>query len=779
MEKLRIEKPTDFETGLSVLEVTTNEKNVIEEDVSKSYKSIFLEHIFTFFNIVNFALAALVFYTGSYRNMLFMGIVILNTIIGLVQEIKSKHVLDKLALISQQKAEVLRESQIVEIPIDEIVRNDIVIFKTGNQISCDCVVVEGFLEVNESMLTGESISIIKRPGDPLWSGTYVVSGQAKAQVVNVGKETYAYSILKEAKRSKRYPSQLRDSIQTIIKVCTIILIPLGLLLFLKQYLLTRSLNETILSTVAAVIGMIPEGLVFLTSIALAISSRKLAEKKVLVQELYCIETLARVNTLCLDKTGTITQGQMHVVQTIEEPGVTNEELRKVLGNLYHVLPADNATARAIKEYAPFHTIESADYIEPFSSSRKKALAAFGNVTYYAGAYSYIFENPDMRTVMKIDKLSEQGLRVLAVATKNKEEKNPKLIGLVCIEDPLREDAKKILGYFYKQDVDIKIISGDAPETVASIARTAGVKGGSIDMKDVQEKEAIRKAVLTHSVFGRVSPEQKKEMIELLKQDGRVVAMTGDGVNDVMALKQADCSIAMGSGSQAARQIASLVLLDDQFEAMPSILREGRRVINNIQKTASLFLVKTLFSVGLSFLTLFFLANYPFYPIQLTLISSLCTGFPSFVLTLEPNEERVRGNFLEQVFSKAIPGALNVILMVIIVNLCNTIFWHYDQDVLKTICTILAGINALFVLLGVCRPLTLIRKALVLTMAAAFFSAVIIIPDVFLLVELSAQELIWTLIGSAILPFTLWKLEAVSWKKYFHKLRFLTRKKEIN
>jgi cation-transporting ATPase E len=762
---MKIENPTDPSYGLSKKQVITSEKNVILSKMSKSYKSIFLEHTFTLFNIINFALAALVIYTGSLRNMLFLGVVLINMAVGLFQELRSKRVLDKLALINQPKAMVVREGQKQEIPVDEVVKNDILILGTGNQVCCDCIIVEGFVECNESMLTGESIPIKKQAGHEIYAGTFIVSGLAKAQVTAVGEHTFSYSVLKEAKRHKRYPSQLRDSIQAIIRFSTIILFPAGILLFFKQFLLSQDLNESILNTVAAVVGMIPEGLVFLTSVALAAASVRLAHEKVLVQELYCIETLARVDTLCLDKTGTITEGKMKVTGVETFHGYSLEQVRRILANLYHILPDESPTALAIQEYTPFYNLEEAQEIFPFSSARKYAAARFGNTLYLCGAYTYLFDEPKEDVLQKIQEQSSLGMRVIALA---KEENGERvLLALVFIEDVLRKDAKEILQYFYSQDVNIKIISGDDPSTVAALGKRAGVSGASIDMKHITTQEQMKKAVEEYNIFGRVSPEQKKEMVALLKENGHVVAMTGDGVNDVMALKEADCSIAMGSGSQAAKSVSSLVLLKDQFSALPSIMKQGRCVINNISRTASLFLVKTFFSLGLSILTLFFLAEYPFQPIQLTLISSLCTGLPSFILTLEPNESRVEGNFLKKVFSKALPGATNVICMVLVVHFMGRYIFQYSSDEVSTICTILAGVNALLVLTSVCQPMTQIRKILVISMSVVFVYCVVFIPQTFLMVRLDWVAWICTLALALILPYTLRKFSAVSWEKVIH------------
>lgn len=719
---------TDMDKGLSASQVLQAKSNKIEDQSSKSYKKILQANIFSLFNAINVFLAFLVVLTGSYRNMLFMGVVVGNALIGIVQEVRSKKKLDALALLNQQKAHVLRDGKVDKIPVDEIVENDLILLQAGDQICVDGFLVSGEVECNESLLTGESDAIHKNQGDTLYSGSYVEAGHAKMQAVHVGEDTYVHSILKHAQREKKYPSQLRDSINSIIRFCTIILFPAGILLFLKSFFISQySLNASILSTVAAVVGMIPEGLVILTSIALAIGALRLANQKVLVQELYCIETLARVDTLCLDKTGTITEGSMKVTGIEPLSKYSQKEIRTILSRMFGALQDENATALAIREYCPVEVVPVKQII-PFSSSRKASAVLFEEEGYIIGAYPFIVKQPDASIVEKIEQYAKRGIRVLALC-KAKESVQDSLlgdhepIGLILIQDVLRKDIQTILSYFYKQGVDIKIISGDDANTVQAIAQKAGVQSLAVDMNTVQN---IDLALREHSVFGRVTPEQKRDMILALKKQGHTVAMTGDGVNDVMALKEADCSIAMGSGSEATKNIASLVLLEDQFAALPSILNQGRCVINNIQRTASLFLVKTLLSLGCSLLTLFLLESYPFLPIQLTLISSLATGLPSFVLTLEPNTTRVQGHFLRTVFAKALPGAFCILLAIIGVY-CFDVLGHQNLTYTQfsTMCTLLAGCNALCVLISVCKPMTKLRMLLVILMCSAFIVCCIV------------------------------------------------------
>ena len=724
-----------------------HKKNTVEAIISKSYREIIQQHVFTLFNGINVILAIFVFFTGSYRNMLFMITVILNMLIGLFQEIRSKHMLDKLSLLNQAKIHVLKDNQEVEVYIQDVEEKDILVLHAGDEICCDGHILSGNIECNESMLTGESDAIYKKENDTLLSGSFVVSGKCYMMADKVGQDTYSYSILKHAKRFKRYPSQLRDSIDTIIKWCTYILIPLGCALFIKQLIKTNYTTAT-LNTVAAVVGMIPEGLVFLTSVALAISSFKLAKQDVLVQELYCIETLARTDTLCLDKTGTLTQGKLSVCHV-----EALEKVDGIIGDMMQALPDDNATAVALRTYFNKQNHNKVISFVPFSSQRKYSSVTFEDGEYKLGAYSYIAKNKSIRVEKQIEEYTKQAMRVVVLM------KNDFVLAYICLRDELRPDAKDTLNFFKKQGVDIKLISGDDPKTVHALAKKAGFESESIDMSCVQDVESV---VDSYSIFGRVTPEQKKELVLALKKRNKTVAMTGDGVNDVMALKEADCSIAMGSGSQACKSVASLVLLENQMNALPVILYQGRCVINNIQRTASLFLVKTLFSIGLSLLTLVCLKNYPFKPIQLTLISALATGIPSFILTLEPNGSIVKGDFIKNVFSKAIPGAVCVILSVIGVSIVGH-FVPVSSSQYSTMCTILAGVNALVVLIRVCVPMTTLRKILVIVMCSIFLCAMVLFKHFFYIVNLTWYQVVYVVINICLIPYI---LNVVSfWVKY--------------
>ena len=759
---VKLRSYTDLRKGLTAEEAAARrEKGEYNEQLkktTKSYRMIFRDNLMTLFNLINVILAALVFITGNYRNMLFLGVIISNIVIGIFQEIRSKRVLDRLSLLSQTHVKALRDGRECELALDEIVMDDLLFLSNGDQIPCDAIVREGRLECNESLVSGESDIILKEAGSFLYSGSFAVSGHVCAQVCAVGRQTYVHTILDHARQVRRHPSQLRDAINFIIKTVSIIIVPMGLLLMGKQLFFTHAaLNDAIPATVAAVLGMIPEGLVLLTSVALAVGTINLARKNTLVQELYCIETLARVDTLCCDKTGTITAGCMTVEEVIP---YADADIQEILGHCFHDLQDTNATAQAIRAYAsPQEGWQSAKTLA-FSSARKASGVTYEERgTYLIGAYEFIFAQRQEDVERRISDLAAQGKRVVALAASPDEiqddlhDMDCTLLALIVLSDPIRPEAPEILDYFYDQGVDVKIISGDDVRTVQQIAAAAGVRDADLCVDASALKEAeIEAAVERYTVFGRVSPVQKKQMIEALKRKGHITAMTGDGVNDVMALKEADCSIAMAQGSEAAKNIANLVLLDSNFSHLPDIVNEGRRVINNIQRTASLFLVKTSFSVILGFLTLFFIPIYPFEPIQLTLISTVSIGTPSFFLALEPNHERVRGNFLRNVFSKALPGALCVVLSVFYVYALTAIE-PLSQEVISTLCVILAGCSSLAVLFRISRPFNMNRRIIFGAMCLMFVLCIIVPPlaSWFMLVRLSPLQLLCAGVGIVLIP----------------------------
>lgn len=669
MDKI-IDKNKKIDIGLTKEEVEERIKeNKVNYDTSlptKSIKTIVRENIFTLFNLINILLGVAVFCVGSYKNLLFLIVIFCNTAISIIQEINSKKAVDKLSILAQAKVNCIRDGEKQEIGINSIVLDDLLMLETGNQIVADSIILEGEVEVNESFITGESDVIYKRKGDTLLSGSFVVSGKCKAEVIHIGDENYTSKISSGAKYVKKVNSEIMKSLNGIIKIVSIAIVPIGILLFFNQLGLTEnSFKNAVVNTVAAIIGMIPEGLVLLTSTVLAVSVIRLSKRKVLVQELYCIETLARVDTLCLDKTGTITEGTMEVNDIIEITK-SKEELEEILSEIASASDDNNSTIEAIR--AKYKNKQKWKVINkiPFSSQKKWSGVCFKDKgSYIIGAPEFVLREKYDEYKERIEKYSND-YRVIIVANSEgdfiEKELPDKLevLGFVLISDVIRKEASKTLKYFKEQGVNIKIISGDNPITVSKIAKRAGVENSEkyINMQEIKTKEQLEKAAKEYTIFGRVTPVQKKELVQALKKEGHTVAMTGDGVNDVLALKEADCSIAMASGSDATRNVAELVLLDSNFASMPEIVLEGRRTINNIERSATLFLVKTIYASILAIIFLFVNMPYPFMPIQLTLISTVTIGIPSFVLALEPNKERIKGKFLRNVISRALRNSFN-------------------------------------------------------------------------------------------------------------------------
>ena len=704
--------------------------NVQPNVVSKSYLGIFRSNVLTLFNFINFVLAALIFVFGELKNMLFIGVVTVNIIVGVVQEIRSKKVLEKMSLIAAPHVDLVRGGKVVQSEISDIVIDDIMILKQGMQIPSDSIVVEGQCEVNESLLTGEQDDVHKQNGDFLYSGSFVQAGECKARVTAVGEENFTSKLMAEAKKFKKPKSELMRSINWIIRIVTIAIFPLGLLMFYTNKLTTSTINEAVTGTVASVVGMIPEGLVMLTSIALAVGVIKLARKRTLVQDLYSIETLARVDMLCLDKTGTITEGSMQVEKT-HIYSTKFGHVDDIMTNMVAALGAQGSTFEAFAQY--FKSSEKYDVVStvPFSSSRKWSAADFGAVgKFIVGAPEFVLKERYSLVENDVKEYSAQGFRVLVLVRTTQPLKDDldrerlKPIALIVLSDKIRENAKDTLAYFAKQGVELKVISGDNPLTVSKVAERAGLANADkfIDATELDTDEKIYEACDKYTIFGRVTPKQKKVLVTSLKSKGHTVGMTGDGVNDVMALKEADCSIAMASGSEASRNVAQLVLLDSDFAALPSVVAEGRRVINNIERAASLFLVKTSFSILLTLLLIILQMNYPFEPIQLTLISGLFVGLPSFFLAIEPNDSKVRGSFLSKVFKKALPAGFTVATMVTIICL---VYRNVGIDVSAQVSTMAFYVTSLvsfIVLMWVCIPYTkerlyLIAMCLVLYIAA--------------------------------------------------------------
>ena len=725
--------------------------NADENPNTRTYKQIVRENTLTFFNFLNLVLLILVLMVGSYKNAFFVGIIIINTLIGIAQEIRAKKTIDKLAILTAKKSIVIREGKKWTVPTEELVLDDLVCLKTGDQVPADAKVLEGSVEVNESLLTGESDNLPKNVGDELFSGSFVTSGEACCQIIHVGKDNYAAQITSEAKEFKRHNSELKNSLNAILKVISIIIVPLGALLFYKQYYVVgNTFKDSIVSMVAGVLGMIPEGLVLLTSVALTLGALVLANKKTLVQELYCIETLARVDTLCLDKTGTITEGTMCVervepwseasenkdtdeIPTEDEDEPDLHEIENMMANLMYVLKDQNATIDALRKRFPAKFSMALEHIIPFSSDRKYSGAVFeDNGTYLMGAAQFLFPEGREDILDVCQNYAEEGLRVLVLAHSTQMAEGTELpenlepVALLLLTDVIREEAPDTLQFFDSQEVDLKVISGDDPVTVSAIAKRAGLKNAEnyVDATTLETEEQLEEAVAKYSVFGRVTPQQKKEMVQALQKQGHTVAMTGDGVNDVLALKEADCSIAMAQGSDAAKNIANVVLLDSNFASMPHIVNQGRRVVNNIRTAASMFLIKTMFSVMLSLLTIFFGNAYPFEPIQMSLISACAVGIPTFLLAQENNYDKIDHTFLRHVFLNAFPAALTITSCVFAVMLvCQNVY--HSNDMLSTACVLVTGWNYMAALKTVYAPLNTYRKVIIYGMQFIFFSAAVI------------------------------------------------------
>ena len=707
--------------------------NANENPNTRTYKQIIRENTLTFFNFLNLVLLVLVLCVRSYKNSMFVGIILINTVIGIIQEVRAKKTIDKLAILTESKTVVLRDGKKWSISTEKLVQDDLIFLKTGDQIPADAKMLEGTLEVNESLLTGESDNLVKNTGDELYSGSFVTSGEACCQVIHVGKDNYASKITSEAKEFKRHNSELRNSLNAILKVISIIIVPLGALLFYKQYYIVGdSLKDSVVNMVAAVLGMIPEGLVLLTSVALTLGSLVLATKKTLVQELYCIETLARVDTLCLDKTGTITEGTM----CVDSVKLYKTEKDYVMGNLMNVLTDQNATADALRQRFPVRKDMKPVHAIPFSSDRKYSGAVFeGQGTYLMGAVQFLFPEGNEQLTAACAGYAQSGMRVLVLAHSEQQAQEMKLpeglqpIAFILITDVIRQEAPDTLAFFDSQGVDLKVISGDDPVTVAAIAKRAGLKNGDryIDATTITTPEEMQKAVAEYSVFGRVTPQQKKQMVQALQSQKHTVAMTGDGVNDVLALKEADCSIAMAAGSDAAKNIANVVLLDSNFAAMPHIVNQGRRVVNNIRSAASMFLIKTMFSVMLALITIFFGSAYPFEPIQMSLISACAVGIPTFLLTQENNYNKIDHTFLRHVFMNAFPAAVTITGCVFTIMLvCQNVY--HSTVMLNTACVLVTGWNYMSALRTVYSPLNTYRKTIIYGMQFIFFGSAVILQN---------------------------------------------------
>ena len=753
--------------------IADGQVNAIQDSSNRSVKDIVMGNTLTFFNFINVVLLALVLSVRSYKNMLFIFIIIANTLIGIFQEIKAKITLDKLKILTVSHVDVIRDGVKKSVTVSELVKDDVILLKSGGQIPADGVILDGEVDVNESLLTGESDSIHKTCGSKVLSGSFVTSGKAMCLLTEVGHDCYMEKLSSEAKQFKRYKTELQRNLDTILKFISIIIVPLGIILFAKQYWISGSTYEqAALDTVAAVLGMIPEGLVLLTSVALALGAVRLARRSTLVRELFCIETLARVDTLCLDKTGTITEG--HLCVQGEESVKEDIDLEQLMGRMVGALGDENETFQALRQHYKRNQSANTKFVLPFSSERKFSGVVFeGEGTYLMGAYQFIFPQADPAVLEKIAEYASQGLRVLTVAHSPNEmtdytlAEGFEIVGFVFMTDVVRKNAPDILGYFEEQGVDLKVISGDDPVTVAAIAARAGLKDADkyIDATTIYTDEEMEDAILKYSVFGRVTPKQKQQMVRLLKQNGRTVAMTGDGVNDVLALKDADVSIAMASGSEAAKNTANLVLLNSDFASLPHIVNEGRRVINNIKAAASMFLIKTGFSVLTALLTIIVGQYYPFQPIQLSVINGCAVAIPTMLLQLEPSFQKVNKHFFREVLRMSMPAAITITAMITIINNIGHSIGT-PREMLSTVCVLATGWVYLITLRQVYSPMTGYRKFVIYLMQTAYLVAMVIGQRIMELVGLNFTCVIVTLAAVNFAPMII-DLATKGYDKFFY------------
>lgn len=720
------------------------------EPPSKTTKEIIHENVFTYFNLIFVILAVLLVLVGSFRDLTFLPVIVANTLIGIVQEIRAKQVLDKLTMLNAPHATVVRDGKKSVIDAEELVLDDIVIFKAGAQVCADAVVSAGEVQVNESLLTGEADEITKRKGDTLMSGSFIVSGQCHARLDKVGEDSYISKLTIQAKQMQDgEQSEMIRSLDKLVKCVGVAIIPIGLVLFSQAFFFQHDgFRNSVTSMIAAVIGMIPEGLYLLASVALAVSSIRLAQKKVLLHDMKCIETLARVDVLCVDKTGTITETTMKVMDVIETEEYdpqSMDPLCTMIGDFAAAMTKDNITMAAVKEYFTTTSGRQARSKTGFSSATKYSSVTFDDGAYVLGAPEFVLRERYGEYAEAITEHASTGARVLVFGIYDGEidggplTRGIKPLGFVLLANPIREAAKETFEYFAEQGVEVKVISGDNPVTVSNVARQAGIRNADryVDASKLDDEQELKEAVLTNTVFGRVTPNQKRKFVRILKNAGHTVAMTGDGVNDVLALKDADCSIAMASGSEAAAQASQLVLLESDFSCMPQVVLEGRRVVNNIQRSASLFLVKNIFSLLLSLISVVFMFTYPLEPSQISLISMFTIGVPAFFLALEPNKNIIKGHFLTNVFLKALPAAITDALAVGALVIFGRTFDVSSTDI-STAATMLLAIVGFMILYKISAPMNKIRSAILIGCAVGLVFCTIFLNNLFAITGMTTE-----------------------------------------
>lgn len=749
---------TDEEVRQRVEEGFTNRTDI---STDKTTKEIVISNVFTYFNLIFLVITILLIMVGSFRNLTFLPIIIGNTVIGIVQEIRAKKTLEKMSLLNAPHADVIRNGSVKQISTDELVKDDVILLTAGKQICADAVVISGNIQVNESLLTGEADEVEKTDGSTLMSGSFVVSGECYARLEKVGNESYISRLSLEAKSmGGKEQSEMIRSINLIVKWVGIVIIPIGLILFWQSHFVNgESITKSVTSTVAAIIGMIPEGLYLLTTVALALSTMKLARKKVLLHDMKSIETLARVDVLCVDKTGTITEPDMKLKEIFlcknsgadgTQTALTLDELKSLILDYANASVDNNATMLALKAYAAEALTNNTSALhrtavsqQAFSSSLKYGSVTFSDGTYLLGAPEFIMHEDFARIEEEIIPYADKGDRVLLFARYNGENVENGIngsvtpLGFVALANPIRANAVKTFEYFKSQGVAIKVISGDNPRTVSRIAIQAGIESAEsfVDAATLDTEDKIADAVNKYTVFGRVTPKQKKQLVKALQAKGHTVAMTGDGVNDILAMKDADCSVAMASGSEAAAQAAQVVLLDSDFAHMPDVVYEGRRVVNNIQRSASLFLVKNIFSLLLSLFSVILMVTYPLEPAQVSLISMFTIGVPGFLLALEQNKDRIKGHFITNVMLKALPGGLTDVIAVGALVVCGEVFCISDASI-GTIATLVLSVVGFMILFKISEPLNGMKYAVIIGNIAGLVFSGFFLKKLFALTDLS-------------------------------------------
>ena len=749
---------TDEEVRQRVEEGLTNRTDI---STDKTTKEIVISNVFTYFNLIFLVITILLIMVGSFRNLTFLPIIIGNTVIGIVQEIRAKKTLEKMSLLNAPRADVIRNGSVKQISTEELVKDDVILLTAGKQICADAVVISGNIQVNESLLTGEADEVEKTEGSTLMSGSFVVSGECYARLEKVGNESYISKLSLEAKSmGDKEQSEMIRSINLIVKWVGIVIIPIGLILFWQSHFVNgESITKSVTSTVAAIIGMIPEGLYLLTTVALALSTMKLARKKVLLHDMKSIETLARVDVLCVDKTGTITEPDMKLKEIFlcknsgadgTQTALTLDELKSLILDYANASVDNNATMLALKAYAADTLTNNTSALhrtavsqQAFSSSLKYGSVTFSDGTYLLGAPEFIMHEDFARIEEEIIPYADKGDRVLLFARYDGENVENGIngsvtpLGFVALANPIRENAVKTFEYFKSQGVAIKVISGDNPRTVSRIAIQAGIESAEsfVDAATLDTEDKIADAVNKYTVFGRVTPKQKKQLVKALQAKGHTVAMTGDGVNDILAMKDADCSVAMASGSEAAAQAAQVVLLDSDFAHMPDVVYEGRRVVNNIQRSASLFLVKNIFSLLLSLFSVILMVTYPLEPAQVSLISMFTIGVPGFLLALEQNKDRIKGHFITNVMLKALPGGLTDVIAVGALVVCGEVFCISDASI-GTIATLVLSVVGFMILFKISEPLNRMKYAVIIGNIAGLVFSGFFLKKLFALTDLS-------------------------------------------